>query len=452
MTVLSFSSFIRIGFLLCLLSGFSAHAVQPDIHEYELKNGLRVIVIEDDRIPAISHNLLFKFGAADDPRGKSGLAHYMEHMLFQGTAKYKPNEYSKLIAAKGGKTNAFTTADYTGYWVNIAKEHLPLVMELEADRWENLQSSDEEFAKERQVILEERRSRVENNPDALFSEQLNAALYLHHPYGIPIIGWKSEMESLSKAAVMDYYQRYHHPDNAVLVLSGDITLAQAKELTAKYYDGVKPRGESLPARNVEPPQLAPRQLTMQHERVKQPEWRKLCVMPSFGWQREEYQQHFIALMIADYLLGGGKTSRLYQLLVEEKRLAQSVGTDYNPFRKGPGKFSIYAEPVKADNLTEIKKIIAAEITKLHKTPPSSAELKRAKTQLTASNIYLLDGLQSLARVMGHLAMIDLPLDYYAKWESEIAKVTAAQVSDSLKLLNENQCAEGTLLPKELASQ
>ena len=439
--------FIKFLLLTFLFYSSATLAQKPTIEEFSLDNGLRVIVIEDDRIPAVSHNLLFTYGAADDPRGKSGLAHYMEHMLFQGTTTLAPNEYSKRIAAKGGKTNAFTTADYTGYWVNIAKEHLPLVMELEADRWQNLQSSDQEFAKEKQVILEERRSRVENNPGALFAEQMNAALYLHHSYGIPIIGWKEEMERLNKPAVMEYYQRYHTPQNALLVLSGDITKAQARKLVKKYYADIKPRGQIVPARLQEPPHLAPRTLTMHHARVKQPEWLRLYVTPSYGWQKDENAQHFVPLMIADYLLGGSKTSRLYQLLVEEKKLAQNIRTDFNPFRKGPGEFSINIEPVSAKDLPEIEKLVMQEIKKLTITPPTNAELNRAKTQLIAGNIYLQDGLQSLARVMGHLAMISLPLDYYQNWEKNAQAVTAKQVSDSLKLLDLTHSATGTLLPE-----
>lgn len=422
-------------------------AAKPDIEEFSLENGLHVIVIEDHRIPAVSHNLLFKFGAADDPSGKSGLAHYMEHMLFQGTKKHKPNEYNMLIAAKGGKTNAFTTADYTGYWVNIAKEHLPLVMELEADRMQNLQSSDAEFAKEKKVILEERRMRVDNNPAALFDEQIKAALYLNHHYGTPIIGWAREMQALDKPAVMDYYKKYYNPANAVLVLAGDITVNTARNLVDKYYADIKPRGHAVPERKQEPPQLASRRLSMSNALVKQPEWLRTFVTPSYGWKREENKDKFIPLMIADYLLGGGKTSRLYKILVEEKRLAQSVYTDFNPFRRGPGEFSIGVVPLDAAKLPEIEKIIESEISKFIKTPPSTAELERAKTQLLASNVYLQDGLQSLAQVMGHLAMIGLSLDYYFKWEETIEKVTAKQVSDSLKLLDDNYSVTGVLSGK-----
>ncbi len=435
-------------FLLYVFSLFAlpALAAKPLVHEFNLENQLRVIVIEDNRIPAVSHNLIFDYGAADDPRGKSGLAHYMEHMLFQGTEKLKPNEYSKLIAAKGGQTNAFTTADYTGYWVNIAKENLPLVMELEADRWQNLQSSDAEFSKERKVILEERSARVDNNPGALFAEQINAALYLHHPYGTPIIGWKNEMESLTKADVMDYYQRFHRPQNALLILAGDITKSHAKMLAEKYYASVAVEGETVAPRKIEPPQLAPRRITMQHERVQRTEWGKAYVTPSYAWKADENKQHFIALMIADYLLGGSKTSRLYQLLVEEKRLAESVATDFNPFRKGPGEFELSVIPAKAENLAEIEELIAQEFKKLQENLPSEAELKRAKTQLLASNIYLRDGLQSLAQVMAHLAMIGLPLDFYFDWEKTIEAITAQQVSDSLALLDENYSVTGVLEP------
>ncbi len=422
-------------------------AAKPSVHEFTLENGLRVIVIEDSRIPAVSHNLLMKFGAVNDPVGQSGLAHYMEHMLFQGTKKHAPNDYSKLIAAKGGQTNAFTTADYTGYWVNIASENLPLVMELEADRWEHLQTTQAEFEKEKKVILEERRMRVDNNPSALFAEQLNAALYLHHPYGTPIIGWENEMEQLNQQVVMDYYARYHNPQNAVLVLAGDVTESQARNLVNTYYADIKPRGLQVQPTVIEPPQLAPRRLEMQHERVKRAEWSKAYVTPSYGWKRAENEAHFIPLMIADYLLGGSKTSRLYQLLVEQKQLAESVGTSFNPFRKGPGEFELSVVPKDAAQLPEIERLIAAEFAVLKATPPKEADLQRAKTQLLASNIYLRDGLQSLAQVMGHLAMIDVPVDYYFDWEAKIEAITAQQVSDSLSLLDENYSVTGVLLPK-----
>jgi zinc protease len=439
---------MTIGVAFAVFFCFSAQAEEPEIHEFTLENGLEVVIIEDHRIPVVSHNLLLRFGAADDPRGKSGLAHYMEHMLFQGTKKQAPNSFSKQIAAKGGKTNAFTTADYTGYWVNIAREHLPLVMELEADRWENLQSTKESFAREKQVILEERRSRVDNNPGALYAEQMNAALYLHHPYGTPIIGWAKEMQALDQNAVMHYYKTFHSPKNAVLVLSGDIEEEEARELIERYYGEIEPRGLRVGKRVAEPPQLAARRLQMQHPRVKQPQWDKVYVTPSYGWKAEMDREHIIPLMIADYLLGGSKTGRLYQRLVEKEKLAQSAASDFNPFRRGPGEFSLSVTPLKAEGLPKIEQIIVEELSKLSQNPPSGEELARAKAQLMAGNIYLRDGLQSLARVMGHLKMIGLPLDYYKQWEKEVEAVTAEQVSESLALLEEPYSLTGTLLPEQ----
>lgn len=422
---------------------------QPEIENFTLDNGLQVIVIEDHRIPAISHNLLFRFGAADDPQGKSGLAHYMEHMLFQGTKTVKPNEYSHRIAAKGGRTNAFTSADYTGYWVNITKDELPLVMELEADRWQYLSPTPDDFEREKQVILEERRMRVDNNPMALFREQFNATLFLHYPYRIPIIGWADEMKRLSRQDVLDYYTNYHHPGNAVLVIAGDIETEEVKKLATRYYGSIPARGESVPPRVAEPPHLAPRRIEMHHAQVKQASWRRSFMTPSYGWNAEKNKQHFIALMIADYLLGGSRTARLYQTLVEEQQLAQHVNSSFNPFTRGPGSFTFSATPTDETNLPEIERLIAEELRKLRQHPPREEELQRAKTQLIAGNIYLQDGLQPLARVIGLLSILDLPLDYYFNWEEQVQAVTAQQVSDSLSLLDEKASVTGTLLPEPM---
>lgn len=442
-------SVIRCLFVALLLIGKPLFAVEPPkIEEFTLDNGMHVIVVEDHRVPAVSHNLLMRLGAADDPRGKSGLAHYLEHMLFQGTEQYKPNEFSKIVASHGGQTNAFTTADYTGYWVNIAKEHLPLVMKLEADRLQHLNPPEQDFLKEQQVILEERRSRVDTNPSALFAEQMDALLYYHHPYGTPIIGWANEMAALNRDDVMAYYQRYYKPEHMVLVLSGDVTQDEAKDLVEAHYEGLKNDGaEPVPMRNREPQQRGPRQFEMHHALVTQPNWQRSMLAPSYNWQKEEAGEHILPLMIAEHLLGGSKTSRLYTLLVEEKALATSVSVSYNPFRLGPGEFSIYVTPKEAKDLPEIERLIEAEIVALQKQAPSKEELKRAKTQMIAANVFLRDGLQSLARVVGHLAMIQLPLDYYFTWEEKVEAVTAQQVSKSLAVLDHKASVTGVLLPE-----
>jgi zinc protease len=428
--------------------GVAAQAEAPlPISEFKLKNGMEVVLIEDHRIPAISHNLLFRVGAADDPRGQSGLAHYLEHMLFQGTKNYRPNEYSHLIANKGGKTNAFTSADYTGYWVNISKERASLVMKLEADRLQYLNPAQPDFDKEKRVILEERRMRVENNPNALFAEQLNALLYYHHPYGTPIIGWAKEMEVLDRATVMQYYRDYYHPGNAVLVLAGDFKTKEMRALVEHYY-GVIPKRKGQPVPRVEePPQLGARSFVMHHPQVQQPEWQKSYLVPSYHWKHEENKLHIFPLMLVEQIAGGSNTSRLYRRVVEQEKLATDISVSYNPFTLGPGEFEIAATPVSAKAIPKIEMVISEEMAKLAKEPVTADELARAKTQMIASNVYLRDELQSLAQVMGHLKMMEMPLDYYFGWPEKVEAVTPQQMQESLKMLKEHHSVTGQLLPE-----
>ncbi len=236
-----------------------------------LANGLEVIVIPNHRIPAVSQMIWYRIGAGDDPLGKSGLAHYHEHMMFEGTAKFKAGEYSDIIARHGGQQNAFTGADATSYFVNIAKEQLPLVMEMEADRMRGLTPTDEGAQKEKQVIIEERRQRIENSPEALLSEQMNAALFRNHPYHWPVIGWMHEMEGLTKEDVLQFHRTWYHPNNAILIISGDVTAAEVRPLAQKYYGGL-PNVPVPPRRwNKEPPQNNARRVTLHHKNVKQPE-------------------------------------------------------------------------------------------------------------------------------------------------------------------------------------
>jgi zinc protease len=366
-------------------------------------------------------------------------------MMFHGTDHHGPNEFTKIIADEGGQSNAFTSADYTGYWVNISTEDLPLVMELEADRLQNMSPSPKDFAREKEVILEERRTRVDNNPVALFNEQLQAALYLHHPYGTPIIGWASEMSALNRDDVMDYYRRYYHPNNAVLVISGDITLEQARALVEEYYAPIRTQGEAVPPRTQEPPQLAERTLLMHHAQVNQPVWNRTYLAPSYGWNRDDTV--ILPLMVAEYLLGGSQTSRLYRRLVEQDKIAQNVSVSYDAFRNGPGEFSIDVTPRSEKDIPAVEAAVNDELVKLGLTAPGDAEINQAKTQLIASSIYSRDGLQSLARIMGHLAMNNLPPSYYFDWPDHVKAVTPGQVANALTRLDRKASVTGSLLPE-----
>ncbi len=419
-------------------------AAAQTIEHFTLSNGMEVVVTQNHRVPAVSHMVWYRVGAADDPPGKSGLAHFHEHVMFLGTPRYSRGQYSDIIARHGGEQNAFTGYDATSYFVNIAKEHLPLVMELEADRMRGLAPSDEAIAKERQVILEERRMRIENNPDALLSEQVSAMLFRNHPYQIPVIGWMHEMEGLSKQDVLDFHARYYHPNNAILIVSGDITASELKPLAEKYYGALKRK--EIPQRRwqSEPPQIAARRISMTHPNVSQPIWSRTYSAASLA---DGNKEQALPLFLLSQLLGGGKTSRLYQALVVEQKLASSISTSYSGFTLGPAQFEITAVPEKNVTLEALEQAIDGEIQRLE-NGISSDELARAKTLYKADSIYAREGLSSMARIMGWIRILGLPADYFSQWPALIDKVDQAEVLQAARdTLREQQSVTAILLPE-----
>ena len=422
-----------------------AHAAAP-VESFALENGLEVIVIPNHRVPAVSHMLWFKVGAADDPPGLSGLAHYHEHAMFLGTAQHKSGDYADIIARHGGDQNAFTGYDATSYYVNIGKENLPLIMELEADRLRGIAPSAESMKNERQVIIEERRARIENNPQALFNEQMNAALFRHHPYHLPAIGWMHEMAKLSKEDVMKFHASWYHPNNAILIISGDVTAAEIKPLANRYYGGL-PRGK-IPDRNwnEEPPQNNARRLTLKHKNVQQPLWKRSYMASSLAYGRKN---DALPLLVLSQLLGGGKTSRLYQSLVVEQKIASEVNTGYDAFTSGPSQFHIQAVPADKIDPAQIEKAVDKELEKLLAGSANAEDLARAKTLLKAEAIYARDGLTSMARIMGWIRIAGLDADYFNRWPDLIEAVTAEQVAEAAKAtFRINQSVTGLLLPEE----
>ena len=266
---------IRYLISLLLVLALPAHAADIQIEEFTLSNGMPVILVPNHRVPAVNHTLWLPVGAADDPRGASGLAHYHEHLMFKGTPKNSEGTYERMVESLGGETNAFTGADYTGFYVTIATEHLEKIMALEADRFQHLAPSANDYAKEREVIIEERRSRIENQPMALIKEQINAALYQHHPYQIPIIGWMHEMQTLSAEDAKQFYDTYYHAGNMVLVVAGDIKRDELKRLAEKYYGTIPAKPDYQRNWVNEPPQRAARQVVLRHPQVKQPQYRPI---------------------------------------------------------------------------------------------------------------------------------------------------------------------------------
>jgi zinc protease len=426
----------------------SAWAVSEPVkvETFTLDNGMQAVVIPNHRVPAVSHMVWFRIGSADEERGMSGLAHYLEHMMFKGTDKLKVGEYSQTVSRHGGDHNAFTSYDYTGYYVNIAKENLPLVMGLEADRMVNLKVGDEEFLKEREVIIEERSMRTDNQPSALLREQLMAALFLNHPYHTPIIGWRHEMEALSREQVFAMYRRYYHPNNAVLVVAGDITAAELKPLAEQYY-GALPAGELLTRDwTSEPKPVAERRVVLRDDKVLQPSFSRYYLAPSFVTGKTE---HAIPLTLLAQVLGGSQTSRLYQDLVVRRQLATDAGIYYNGVDRGPSVFVVSATPAEDVQLEELEEAIDEVLAEALQNGVSDAELLRAKTQAKAEVIYARDGLQSLAYIIGQLYMVGLDEGFFNSWTDQIEAATAAELMTAARyVLTPERSATGYLLPSE----
>lgn len=423
-------------------------ALSPKVEEFTLENGLEVVVIPNHRVPAVSHMIWFRIGSADEVAGAKGLAHYLEHMLFKGTEKLKVGEYSRLMARHGGEHNAFTSFDYTGYYVNIAKEHLPLVMETEADRWVNLKVDDAEFEKERAVIIEERSMRVDNQPHVLLNEQMRAALFLNHPYHYPVIGWRHEMATLSKDQVFAMYRRYYRPNNAVLVLSGDITKEEAQTLAQKYY-GHLPKGELMERHWPDEPQpVAERRMVLRDAKVEQPRFVRFYMAPSYVYGEKA---HAIPLSLFEQVMGGTETSRLYQELVVKQKLATGISLSYQAMARGPGMVAISATPQDGVDLPQLEAAIDKALAQSLATPFTTEELARAKTLSKASILYAQDGIENMAYVMGQLKMLGLGADFLHSWTEKVDAVTAEQVTEAGRfVLKREASVTGYLLPSDAA--
>lgn len=409
---------------------------------FELENGMRVQVISSHRAPVVTHMLWLKAGGADDPPGYSGVAHYLEHMMFKGTRHVPDGQYTKRVEKLGGEHNAFTGTDFTAYYVTIAKEHLPAVMALEADRMQHLRPTG--FASERDVVIEERRSRVDNDPGAVLGEKMTARLFGDHPYGRPIIGWKEEVSALTEHSVMEYYRTHYHPDAAVLVLVGDITLQEAKALAQEHYGSWRPASVPSRAWPAYTPLSAAQEIVLAHPEVRQSEWMRHYPAPSLGWGDKS---HVFALMLLSDLLGGGRTGALYSRLVVERGLAVEAGASYSPFAWGPSAFGVFLVPAKGVEAAALAKAYEEEIAKFMARDIPAHDLERVKNSLKAAAIYLRDGLQSQAFVLGQLLMLGRDAAFFDAWTKNIDAVTPEDIKAAARaVLVEQRAVTGVLLP------
>jgi zinc protease len=400
-------------------------AAAPEVSHFKLANGLEVVVIPDRRAPVVTHMVWYKVGAADEPAGKSGIAHFLEHLMFKGTTKNPAGRFSQVVATIGGQENAFTSSDYTGYYQRVARDKLKEMMEFEADRMTGLALTDDVVLPERNVVLEEQNSRVANNPSAKLGEEVQAALYLNHPYGRPVIGWRPEIEKLNRADALAFYKQFYTPNNAILVIAGDVTVDEVKKLAAETYGSV-PRTAEVPARMrpQEPEQRSVRTVTLADPRVAQPSLQRSYLVPSSTTAKPGQSE---ALEILAHILGSGSNSRLYRSLVVEKPVAVSIGAWYQGMALDDTRFGIYGTPLETVTLPQLDAAIDAVIADVADKGVTADELETARTKLIADVVYAQDSQATLARWYGAALASGATVDEVRTWPDRIAKVTADDV-------------------------
>jgi zinc protease len=432
-----------------LIYAAAAAADGPDISHFTLANGLEVVVIPDHRTPVVTHMIWYKVGSADETPGKSGLAHFLEHLMFKGTSKNPEGRFSQTLATIGGQENAFTTADYTAYFQRIAKEFLPLVMEFEADRMTGLVLTDANVLPERDVVLEEFNMRVANSPDARIGEQVEAALYLNHPYGRPIIGWRAEIEKLNREDALAFYRRFYTPNNAVVVVAGDVTDDEVRAMAERTYGQVARVAEVPPrARPQEPPPVAVRQVTMADPRVAQPSLQRSYLVPS---SRTAQPGEAEALDVLAHVLGSGETSRLYRALVVKDHVAANAGGWYQGTALDDTRFGVYANPLPGTTFATVEAAIDGVIAKVAGDGITAAELERAKTRLIADAVYAQDNQASMARWYGAALTSGETVQDVKEWPARIRLVTADAVRDAARTWLDKRRSVTGYLVKELPS-
>ncbi len=417
----------------------------PKATKFQLSNGMDVVVIPDTRAPVVTHMVWYRVGAADEPPRVSGIAHFLEHLMFKSTEKIAVGEFSKIISRMGGQDNAFTSQDVTAYFQRIEKSRLRNVMEMEADRMVNLRLTEKEVLTERDVILEERRSRIENSPSAIFQEQMDAALYYSHPYGTPVIGWQHEMEALSPKNALDFYDKYYAPNNAILVVSGDVTVDEVRKLATETY-GKIPSNKAVGQnrwRPVEPPHRAARRIEVKDPRAGQPSISRYYLAPSYLTSKPGEAE---ALDVLLKVMASGTTSRLYKKLVVEDKIASSAGGWFSGSGLDSGKIALYAVTNKIEDLPKVEAAIDAVIEDITANGITEAELERAKNSYMAEYVYDNDSQSTLARRYGWGLAIGQTIEQIENWPQEIEKVTAEQVKKAAVNLNILKSVTGTLLP------
>jgi zinc protease len=406
----------------------AASTVKPQqddkVFQFALQNGLQVLVIPDHRAPVVTHMLWFRVGSMDDPPGLSGLAHFFEHMMFRGTKAVPNDQFSQIVARNGGEDNAFTTHDYTAFYVQIAKDRLRVVMGLDADRMENLDLSDDNVRTERDVVMEERRMRTDNDPQALLVEQMRAALHLSHPYGRPVVGWPDDIRRIGRTEARDFYTHHYAPNNALLIVAGDVTREEVRTAAEAEYGKVAARDLTPRWEFARPPRMGETRLVVSRGDVKVPLFLRIYRVPSYPEAKPGEAE---ALETLAQLLGGDASSTLYKTLVVDRKVAISAGASYDGYAHDDGEFTVYAVPRPGMRLDQLEQQVDAILRVYMGALPRPDDLERAKTQLVASATYQRDSQFALASAYGQALSVGLTVDDVQEWPSRIRGVSADSI-------------------------
>ncbi|SMR82397.1 zinc protease [Aliiroseovarius halocynthiae] len=440
--------FILAGVLALGLGVGSPATAKGDVSSFTLENGLEVVVVEDHRAPVVVHMLWYRAGAADEAPGVSGIAHFLEHLLFKKTKNFEAGELSRVVAENGGSDNAFTSQDYTAYFQRVAADRLGLMMEMEADRVRNLVLSEDDIATERDVILEERAQRTDSEPGALFREQMNAAAFLNHPYGIPVIGWRHEMENLSREDALAFYERFYAPNNAILVVAGDVKPDEVLELAKTYYGPLAPTPDLGARERVqEPPQLAERRLRFADPRVSQPYVLRTYQAP----ERDSGDQAEAAALVylAEILGGNGATSVLGRALQFDEQIAVYAGAGYRSVSLDDTSFTLIVVPAPDVALKDAEAALDREISEFLEAGIDPEQFERVKFQIRADDVYAQDDVYARAERYGSALTSGLTVEDVQAWPDALQAVTAEDVMEAARaLFDERKAVTGWLVPED----
>lgn len=416
-----------------------------EVHKFTLPNGLKILVKEDHRAPVAVSMMWYNIGSADEPGGITGVSHALEHLMFKGTTKYPAGVFSKTIAAIGGQENAFTNYDYTAYFEKIAASQLSVSFELEADRMQNLLLDKNEFAKEIKVIREERRMRTDDNPQALTLERYLATAHLTEPYHHPVIGWMEDLQHLSVNDAKSWYQSFYAPNNATLVVVGDVDANKVHDLAKVYFGNIQRRPDFIRKNQVEPPALGAKSIEV-HAPAQLPMILFGYTVPSVKTAKLSWEP--FALEIIASILDAGDSSRFAKNLVRGKHLVNGISASYNLYSRYQTQFIFSGIPSQQHNLNEVKSAILDEIKQLQKTLVSEAELKRIKTQIIAQKTFEKDSIMGQAMELGLLETLGIGWQAAESYTDKINAVTPEQVQEAAKrYFNEQSMTEARLIPK-----